>query len=87
MIVPHQTDRARMPGTTVPSETNGVHRQCFGMVCPCHVARPCQVRQTGCTDSVLARSAHATWHDRAKELFVARSARATAVSAAAALRV
>ena len=45
-----------------------------------------------CADSVLARSARATWHDRAKEIFVARvacaveHARATAVSAAAALR-
>ena len=45
------------------------------------------MRQTGCTDSVLARSA------RAKEIFVARvaraveHARATVVSAAAALRV
>ena len=63
MTVPHQTGRARMPGTTVPSETNG------------------------CAASVLARVARATRHDRAKEILVTRAARATAVSAAAALRV
>jgi len=69
MTVPHQTGRVRMPGTTMPSGTNG------------------------CTDSVLARSSRAAWHDRAEEIFVARvaraveHARATAASAAAALRV
>ena len=58
MTVPHQTGRARMPSTTVPSETNG----CAASV----LARAARAtRHARAKEILVTRAARATRHARA----------------------
>ena len=68
MTVPHQTDRARVPSTTVPSEIN----RCAGSV----LARGARAtRHARAKEILVARASRATWHARATAVSAAAALR------------